>query len=259
MTNTGPAPQSAPGPARTDAIIEAMMNARRRRMLFHLRQHGTSTVDELVTAIETDTVVGFPQIVELARAHLYHQDIPKLEYLRVVAYDSETDSVTLVAASQELDEWLDLAIHNDYRTEFVQAKRVDTDATEKRVLIVDDDEGLLELVESYLQSRYDGLSVTTASDVEQAVRTLHTEPFDCIVSDLQMPALSGLDFLKVIRKDNPDIPFLLYTARGSERVASEAVENNVAGYVLKSHDPNQFADLARQIRRAVGIVSESIE
>jgi DNA-binding NarL/FixJ family response regulator len=68
-----------------------------------------------------------------------------------------------------------------------------------------------------------------------------------------MPAISGLDFLKIVRKEDLDIPFLLFTARGSEAVASEAIKNNITGYVLKSNDPDQFDQLAQQIRSTVGL------
>ena len=122
--------------------------------------------------------------------------------------------------------------------------------SERRVL-VDDDTELTDLIETYLGSVHE-LSVTSASSVEAAIAERGEQRFDCIESDLQMSAASGLDFLKIVRKSEPDMPFLLFTGHGSEAVASEAVEHDVTGYVQKSHDPRQFEELSRQIWMAVG-------
>lgn len=262
--------RAAGRPLETTAILEALRNRRRRQLLCHLRQQGTATLDELVDALgfgaETATEIATPGI-ERTRTTLYHLDLPKLEELGVLAVDLDTASVELLAEPASLDEWLDLAV----RTDFSQsAKRVDetpetgtdharaepptADTAEIRVLVVDDDPAVTEIVQVYLESNYDELSVTTTGSVETATERLHAEPFDCIVSDLRMPVISGLDFLKVVRGEDPTVPFLLFTGHGSETVASEAVKHGVTGYVVKSDDSGQFDDLAQQIQAAVKTV-----
>lgn len=247
----------------TTAILEALRNERRRRLLCHLRQQGTATLDELVDALGVGaaTVPPTPGI-ERTRTTLYHLDLPKLEELGVLAVDLDSATVELLAEPATLDEWLDLAVRTDLSG---PAKRVDEPAetttvhptvepAEIRVLVVDDDPSVTEIVKVYLESNYDELSVTTTDCVEAATERLHAESFDCIVSDLRMPVISGLDFLKVVRGEDPTVPFLLFTGHGSEAVASEAVEHGVTGYVVKSDDPGQFDDLARQIQTAVETV-----
>jgi|GEM_PF-509268 len=255
--------RAAGRPLETTAIIEALRNSRRRRLLCHLRQTGTATLDELVDALGfgAETAPPTPGI-ERTRTTLYHLDLPKLEELGVLAVDLDTATVELLAEPASLDEWLDLAMRTDFggsanRTdETAETGRVHTapESAEIRVLVVDDDPSVTEIVRVYLESNYPELSVTTTDCVENATKRLHAEPFDCIVSDLRMPVISGLDFLKVVRGEDPTVPFLLFTGHGSEAVASEAVEHGVTGYVVKSDDPGQFDDLARQIQTAVSTI-----
>jgi CheY-like chemotaxis protein len=249
MTDPAASDQEAGGSHRTDTLIQAIMTANRRRILFHLRQTGSATVDELVAAVEGGIDGDSTESVDrLLFATLYQLDIPKLECLGLVTFDPVAETVELSTDPQLLDEWLDLAVGTDLAVDLVPSEGSND---EKRVLIVDDDPDITELIQTYLQSVHDGLAVTTAGSVDAAVGVLREQRFDCIVSDLQMPAASGLDLLKIVRKVDSEIPFLLFTGHGSEDIASEAVEHNVTGYVRKTHDPTQFDDLARQIQSAV--------
>lgn len=252
MTDPETSEQDIDGPHKTDTVIQAIMTVNRRRMLFHLRQTGSATVDELVEVVERGTKAEPTETVDsLTFPTLYHLEIPKLECLGLVTFNPVDETVELTPDPHVLDDWLDLAIGTDLAVDLVASTELSSD-DEIRVLVVDDDPDITDIIETYLRSVSDGLSVTTAESVYEAVRILRDRPFDCIVSDLQMPAASGLDLLKTVRNADPEIPFLLFTGHGSEAVASEALEHNVSGYVQKSHDPTQFDDLARQIRLAVG-------
>ncbi|ATW86884.1 response regulator receiver domain-containing protein [Halohasta litchfieldiae] len=243
--------QERGGPSQTDTLIEAIMTTNRRRLLFHLRQNGSATVDELVEAVERGTEVeSTDEVDSLTFPTLYHLDIPKLECLGLLTFNPVDETVELTADPTVLGEWLDLAVGTDLGVQLDPPTDA-SEAAERRVLIVDDDPDITDLIETYLQSVHDGLSVMTAGSVDEAISVLSDQRFDCIVSDLQMPAASGLDLLKTVRKADSKIPFLLFTGHGSEDVASEAVEHNVTGYVRKTHDSTQFDDLARQIQLAV--------
>jgi len=247
--------QSDGGSLDLPTVLEALRNDRRRRLLFHLRQHGSATLDELldVMGIGTETSPTAPGI-RRTRATLYHCDLPKLEELGLVAVDVISGTVRLLAKPDLLDEWLDLAVRTDIGGRQLVEDPTETERDEIRVLVVDDDPAITEVLAVYLESNYDELSVTTTNNVESATEWLQTNRFDCIVSDLRMPVISGLDFLKVVRDNDPTLPFLLFTGHGSEAVASEAVEHGVTGYIVKSENPDQFDDLAQQIRSTVKTV-----
>ena len=123
-----------------------------------------------------------------------------------------------------------------------------------RVLVVDDDSSLLDLVSAYLHREDERFEVTTyrtPADALEAVLDAH-ERIDCIVSDYRMPGRDGLELLDEIQERLADPPpFILYTAHGSERIASEAISTGVTDYVSKSSGTEQYELLANRIENAV--------
>jgi DNA-binding NtrC family response regulator len=69
----------------------------------------------------------------------------------------------------------------------------------------------------------DDLTVTMATNVSDALEHLATVDVDCIVSDYDMPGQNGIGFLEAVRERHPTLPFILFTGKGSEEVASEAI------------------------------------
>lgn len=74
---------------------------------------------------------------------------------------------------------------------------------------------------------------------------------DCIVSDYDMPRQNGLEFLNTIRGDYPELPFILFTGKGSEEVASKAISAGVTDYLQKGPGTEQYSLLANRIKNAV--------
>ncbi|MFB6139397.1 MAG: response regulator [Halosimplex sp.] len=121
---------------------------------------------------------------------------------------------------------------------------------EIRVLHVDDDPDLRELVAAALEREDDRFSVATAADPDEALAALE-ESVDCVVSDYEMPGRNGIELLEAVRADHPDLPFVLYTGKGSEEVASEAISAGVTDYLQKGTGTDQYALLANRIDNAV--------
>jgi PAS domain S-box-containing protein len=118
------------------------------------------------------------------------------------------------------------------------------------VLYVDDEEALLDITRIFLE-RSGELKIDTCSNPNDALDMLGTRTFDVIVSDYEMPDLNGIDLLKSIKSRGLDIPFIIFTGRGREIVAIEALNNGAAFYLQKGGDPKaQFAELKNMIRRA---------
>ncbi|ELZ22470.1 HTR-like protein [Halosimplex carlsbadense 2-9-1] len=120
-----------------------------------------------------------------------------------------------------------------------------------RVLHVDDDEDLAAVASDYLELESDRLSVATVSDPERALERVRSESFDCVVSDYQMPEMCGFQLLEAVRAEYPDLPFVLFTGKGSEEVASEAVSAGVTDYLQKETGTEQYAVLANRVENAV--------
>ncbi|MGQ3330113.1 PAS domain S-box protein [Halorubrum sp. FL23] len=119
------------------------------------------------------------------------------------------------------------------------------------VLHVDDDESILDLSAAFLEENHDLLSIHSKLDVNEALEYLETSEIDCIVSDYDMPGLNGIEFLERVRKTHPDIPFILYTGKGSEEIASRAISKGVTDYLQKGMGSEQYELLANRIDNAV--------
>ena len=117
------------------------------------------------------------------------------------------------------------------------------------VLHVDDDPGLLDLSSAYLEHECERFEVSTETSAREALASL-PENLDCIVSDYEMPEVDGLAFLEQVRERRPDLPFILYTGKGSEDIASEAIKRGVTDYLQKG-GPDTLELLANRIENAV--------
>ncbi|RKD95327.1 GAF domain-containing protein [Halopiger aswanensis] len=98
--------------------------------------------------------------------------------------------------------------------------------------------------------RHDRLSVATAASADAALDRL-TADVDCIVSDYELPGRDGIEFLEAVREEYPDLPFILFTAGGSEAVASDAISAGVTDYLQRDTGTEQYAALADRIVDAV--------
>jgi DNA-binding NtrC family response regulator len=96
-----------------------------------------------------------------------------------------------------------------------------------QVLHVDDNAAFRELVADSLTLENERISVVTAEGASQGREVLATQDIDCIVSDYEMPEQNGLEFLKSVREEYDSLPFILFTGKGSEEIASQAISAGV--------------------------------
>lgn len=103
------------------------------------------------------------------------------------------------------------------------------------VLLVDDDHLLLDVVKTYLE-KVEDTEVYTSESAEEALVMLGKRDFDAIVCDYSMSVSGGLELLKSIRSQGLTTPFILFTGRGSEEVAMEALNSGADYYIRKGID-----------------------
>jgi len=119
------------------------------------------------------------------------------------------------------------------------------------LLYVDDEPDLLDLCKLFLE-REGEFSVVTVPSATSALQLIKERPFDAIISDYQMPEMDGIEFLKKVRMDFKDIPFILFTGRGREEVVIEAINCGADFYLQKGGAPRaQFSELSHKIRQAI--------
>lgn len=120
-----------------------------------------------------------------------------------------------------------------------------------RILVVDDDADFAETAAVFLERAEETFDVLTVSGPDEAMSVLEQEQIDAVVSDYQMPEQTGLDLLTEVRSEAPSLPFFLFTGKGSEDIASEAISAGVTDYLRKDRGSEQYIVLANRIQNAV--------
>ncbi|WP_135821447.1 PAS domain S-box protein [Halostella litorea] len=118
-----------------------------------------------------------------------------------------------------------------------------------RVLHVDDDPAFVDLVATFLERESD-LTVVSETSAADGLETFERADVECVVSDYDMPRTDGLEFLQGVRERDPDVPFVLFTGKGSEEIASEAISAGVTDYMQKGGGTDQYTVLANRVRNA---------
>lgn len=120
------------------------------------------------------------------------------------------------------------------------------------ILFVDDEEAIRSLIKHFLEISGD-LTVETAPSAEMAIGMMKETIYDAIVCDYEMPGgMDGIGFLTLLRNEGNQIPFLIFTGRGQEEVAIDAINHGADFYIQKGESPRaQFADLVQKIGQAV--------
>jgi len=120
-----------------------------------------------------------------------------------------------------------------------------------RVLHVEDDPNFAEMAAAFLEGEHEGLTVETATGAAEGRGLLAEGEFDCVVSDYEMPGENGIELLESVREQHPDLPFILFTGKGSEAVASDAISAGVTDYIQKGNGTELFELLVNRIENAV--------
>jgi two-component system response regulator PilR (NtrC family) len=100
-----------------------------------------------------------------------------------------------------------------------------------RVLVVDDEESIREFLEIML--RKEGYEVTVAEDGQKALETIKKKSIDLVISDLQMPNMTGIELLRQVRDSYPEMLFMMITAFGTTETAVEAMKLGAYDYITK--------------------------
>jgi len=120
-----------------------------------------------------------------------------------------------------------------------------------QVLHVDDESSFGDLVADFLEREEDRFDVVTETGAADGLERVEQNTPDCIVSDFQMPGKDGIEFLESVREEYPDLPFILFTGKGSEEVASDAISSGATDYLQKGSGTDQYKLLANRVKNAV--------
>lgn len=129
-----------------------------------------------------------------------------------------------------------------------------------RILIIDDDEELCELVSEYLD--VEGFEVACVNDGEAGLDAALAGDFDMAILDVMLPKMNGFDVLRKLRESS-NLPVLMLTARGDDMERIVGLEIGADDYLPKPFNPRELTARLRAILRrtepAAGDVPETIE
>jgi FixJ family two-component response regulator len=111
----------------------------------------------------------------------------------------------------------------------------------KTVAIVDDDASVRVATQNLVRSL--GLAVQTFSSAENFLEILQAAPIDCVITDVQMDGLGGVELATALRDRGYDIPVIFITAFPDERVRARALTAGGIGFLAKPFDSEQLIGL----------------
>ncbi|MFA6226804.1 MAG: response regulator [Methanoregula sp.] len=119
------------------------------------------------------------------------------------------------------------------------------------ILLLDDEPAILDIAKLFLEKTGAISAVTTAS-AKDALHILQTQSFDAIVSDYEMPEMTGVQLLRELRICGDRTPFIIFTGKGREQIVVEDLNAGATFYLEKGANPKAlFTELANQIHQAV--------
>ncbi|MFH1148801.1 MAG: sigma-54 dependent transcriptional regulator [Pseudomonadota bacterium] len=137
----------------------------------------------------------------------------------------------------------------------------------ERILIVDDDTGVLKVLAMRLESK--GYGVTPAADIRQALSAAGETPFNLALVDLKLSKESGIDLMESLHELDPELPVIILTAYGTIGSAVEAMQRGAYSYITKPFDYHDLllqiknglekAELSKEVIRLKRIVKEDYE
>ena len=120
-----------------------------------------------------------------------------------------------------------------------------------RLLHIDDDQFDRDIIKANLESESNDIRITGAQSVQEAKNLLNKEDFDCVLSDYQMPNLSGLDLLHALRNEHSEVPFIFLTGQGNEEIAAEALRSGADDYFTKELGIAHYKRIIKSIEQLV--------
>jgi len=129
-------------------------------------------------------------------------------------------------------------------------------STRAHILVVDDDRRMVRTLVDIL--RIDGNHASPAHSAQEALETLEREQIDCVLSDIRMPGVSGVELCRTIKKRDPLLPVILMTAYSDDRLVQDGLREGAIAVLPKPLDINTilpfFSSLLRG--RSIAIVDD---
>ena len=116
-----------------------------------------------------------------------------------------------------------------------------------KVLLVDDEEKFLDLLSQRLGTR--GVDADTATSGEEALMKIREKNLDVIILDIMMPGMGGIETLKRIRKENPEVQIIMLTGQGTVEKSVQAMKEGAIDFLEKPVDIGKLIEKIENARQ----------
>ncbi len=116
-----------------------------------------------------------------------------------------------------------------------------------RLLIIEDEDTLCESLRRVFQR--EGYEVDIAFDAESALELVKNKSFDLVITDVILPGISGIEFIKRYKKINPGFKVIVMTAYSSTVTAEDAIDAGACDYLIK---PIMHDEIKQAVKKALG-------
>ncbi len=125
----------------------------------------------------------------------------------------------------------------------------------QHILIIDDEKAIRKVLSEILT--FEGFTVDEAADGAEGAKKIKEGNYDCILCDVKMPKMDGMEVLQVAKQERPDIPFIVISGHGTIESAVEAVKKGAYDYISKPPDLNRLLITIRNAMDKKSLVIET--
>jgi PAS domain S-box-containing protein len=123
-------------------------------------------------------------------------------------------------------------------------------STQIKILMIDDDLVTRKVAMGQLQQDFPGLHFRDVGTLEEFRSALPEDEFDVIITDFQLPDGNGIEILRHVRRNMPDLPVIMFTGTGSEEIAVRAMRSGLNDYVLKRPGSGRLSASVKSVLQA---------
>ncbi len=125
----------------------------------------------------------------------------------------------------------------------------------QNILVIDDEKAIRRTLNEILT--FEGFTVEEAADGAEAIKKIKENNYDCILCDIKMPKMDGLEVLEQTKAHNPDIPFIVISGHGNIETAVDAVKKGAFDFISKPPDLNRLLITIRNAMDKKSLVTET--
>ena len=126
------------------------------------------------------------------------------------------------------------------------------------VMLVDDHEVVLEGLIRILEKQGGIKIVTVARSAEEALEKIVRFPVDVIIVDIQLPGMNGIELIRRVKSDYPEIEAITLTVYDDEQLAKQAIKAGAIGYVIKDAAKDELVKAVRAAAKGESLISTSV-